>query len=126
MICHHNITAIIVDDEQDARELLEIILHDIEIIDIVGEFNSIEPAIEFIITNQPQLVFLDINMPGKNGFELVEEIRSLQLNPTIIFTTAHSEYSIQAIENEAFGYLIKPINPDKLRKVIHRFSCRNN
>lgn len=119
------IKSIIVDDETDAIEALEILLADLPKIELIGRFDSVDKAIDFIITHQPQLVFLDIDMPGKNGFELIEELKDLHLNPTIIFTTAHPQHAIEAIEEAAFGYLLKPIDPDKLRKVVNRYICDN-
>ena len=119
------ITAIIVDDEADAREALEILLEDIPKIEIINQFEAAQPAIDFIVSTQPDIIFLDIDMPGKNGFEFIAELKDLHLSPNIIFTTAHSEYAIEAIEEAAFGHLLKPIDPDKLRKVVNRYVCEN-
>lgn len=117
------IKSIIVDDEPDARESLEILLMDIPKIEIIGQFGAVVPAIDFITSHQPRLVFLDIDMPGKNGFDFITELKDLHLHPNIIFITAYPEHAIEAIEEAAFGYLLKPIDPDKLRRVVNRFIC---
>ncbi|MCF8371872.1 MAG: LytTR family DNA-binding domain-containing protein [Bacteroidales bacterium] len=118
--------AIIVDDEADARESLEILLQDIPKIEIIGQFESVDKAIDFISSHPTQLVFLDIDMPGKNGFVLIEELKDLHMHPAIIFITAHAQHAIEAIEEAAFGYLLKPIDPVKLRKVINRYICERS
>ena len=82
------IKAIIVDDEPEARDILENLLTDFSDIEILGKENSVDTALISILKHKPDIVFLDIDMPNKNGFELVKELKHLKLNPTIIFVTA--------------------------------------
>lgn len=109
------IKAIIVEDSRLARlELKEILKKHIEI-EIIAEAENVMKAFEIIQKENPDLLFLDINMPEKNGFELLE---MLDVVPTVIFTTAYDEYAIKSFEYNAFDYLLKPINPDRFAKSI--------
>lgn len=111
------ISAVIVEDSRLARlELKELIKNHPEI-DIVGEAENVDDALVLIADKQPQLLFLDINMPEKDGFELLE---SLDEVPTVIFTTAYDEYAIKSFEYNAFDYLLKPINADRFAKTIKK------
>lgn len=114
------ITAIIVDDEQEARDLLENLLSDFQEMEIISKESNVDGAIATIIAHGPDIIFLDIDMPGKDGFVLIDEIRNLNLNPTIIFVTAFNR-AVEAFEQAAFDYLMKPIDPDRLRKAINRY-----
>ena len=110
-----NISAIIVEDSRLARlELKELIKNHPEI-DIIGEAENVDDAIILIEEKKPQLLFLDINMPEKDGFDLLETLDEI---PTVIFTTAYDEYAIKSFEYNAFDYLLKPINPERFAKSI--------
>ncbi|MDP3927396.1 MAG: LytTR family DNA-binding domain-containing protein [Bacteroidota bacterium] len=109
------ITTIIVDDERLAREGLKSLLKDMPDIQIVAEAENVDEALDFIEKLKPQLVFLDIQMPEKNGFELLEELIE---TPAIIFTTAFDEYALKAFEVNALDYLLKPIEKDRLAEAI--------
>lgn len=115
------ITAIIVDDEPDAIDYLNYYLGEIKNIEVVATAENVDAGVEAIIEHKPDIVFLDIDMPGKNGFELVEDINELKLGTIVIFTTGYSEYAVDAFEKAAFGYLMKPIDKDKLHKLINRY-----
>lgn len=111
--------AIIVDDEQSARDVLSQTLNRVAPeINIVGEADSVQSAIEVINENQPDIIYLDIQMPYQNGFELLDQIE--QNKYVVIFTTAYDQYSIRAIKYSAFDYLIKPISPTELQESIQR------
>jgi two-component system LytT family response regulator len=84
---------------------------------------SIDDAVVAIETYQPDLVFLDIQMPNKNGFELFKEVK--EINFEVIFTTAHSEYAIEAIKRSALDYLLKPINYIDLLGAVTRFENKS-
>ena len=114
------ITAIIVDDEEEARDILENLIKDFEEIEIISKESNVDSAIATIIAHKPDIIFLDIEMPGKDGFYLINEIHNLKLNPTIIFITAYNR-AVEAFEYAAFDYLMKPIEPDRLRKSIDRY-----
>ncbi|MCF7859590.1 MAG: response regulator transcription factor [Candidatus Cloacimonetes bacterium] len=116
-----NITCIIIDDEQEACDRLECLLEKIPTVNKIVTETDAEKGIEWIINNSFDLVFLDVEMPKKNGFEVVREIRNKNLAPTFIFVTAYAQYAIKAIRNTAFDYLLKPVDIDELKEAINRF-----
>src|SRR5262245_59036171 len=111
--------AVIVDDERLARNKLRSLLAQHPQIRLVGEADSVDSAIETIERTMPDVVFLDIQMPGKSGFELVNRI---DLPLKIIFVTAFDEYAIRAFELNALDYLLKPVSPERLTKAIDRLA----
>jgi two-component system LytT family response regulator len=112
-----SIKTIIVDDERLAREGLKNLLTDFPEIDIIGEASNADEAIDIIEKLKPQLLFLDIEMPEKNGFVLLEELID---TPCVIFTTAYNEFAIKAFEVNALDYLLKPIQTERLRDAVAR------
>jgi two-component system LytT family response regulator len=109
---------LIVDDERLARNELRRLLEAFPRIEIVGEAANSEEAIEKIDQLGPELLFLDIQMPGKNGFELLSSIEGNV--PDVIFTTAYDEYALKAFEFNALDYLLKPIEPSRLAEAINK------
>jgi len=111
------IKAIIVEDSRLARnELKELVkLH--SNIEIIAEAENVDQAFELITKQQPDLIFLDINMPEKDGFELLELLNDV---PTVVFTTAYDEYAIKSFEYNAFDYLLKPISKERFAKTIEK------
>lgn len=109
--------AIIIDDERLARQELKNLLSPYPEIQIVGEANNAETAIESIKQLKPDVIFLDIQMPGKNGFELLEEISGV---PEVVFVTAYDEYAIRAFEVNALDYLLKPVQPNRLSETVKK------
>ncbi len=114
------IKAVIIDDEQRATDALRLMIEKF-VPDITKVHTGNDPAAaaELIHTVQPQLVFLDIRMPGMSGFDVLKKIN--QRNFKVIFTTAYNEYSIQAIRFSAFDYLLKPIDAQELINAVQRF-----
>ncbi|PXV62330.1 DNA-binding LytR/AlgR family response regulator [Dysgonomonas alginatilytica] len=108
---------IIVDDEPIARKGIQKIVDQISELELLDSFNSAEAASMFMMGNQVDLVFLDIQMPGINGIEFA---RNIPKNTLIIFTTAYSEYALDSYEVEAIGYLVKPIEPERLKKAVDK------
>lgn len=111
------IRALIVDDETSARERLRRMLADNSEIVIVGEARSGLEAVGMIEALQPDLLFLDIQMPGLDGFEVVEALTN---PPLIIFVTAYDEYAIRAFEINALDYLLKPFSQARLTQAVER------
>jgi len=109
--------AIIVDDQRLARKDLRSLLSEYENIEIVGEADSVPSAVTLINEISPDLIFLDIQMPGESGFDLFNKI---DLKAQVIFVTAFDEYAIRAFEVDAIDYLLKPVNPERLRNSIER------
>jgi len=108
---------LIVDDEPPARERLKRLLADIEGIELIGEAEGGVQAVEIMEENKPDLVLLDIQMPGLDGFEVIE---ALEDPPPVIFVTAYDEYAIRAFEVNALDYLLKPFSRERLAKAIRR------
>lgn len=109
--------ALIIDDERLARVELKRLLSPYKEINIVGEAVNADDAAAKINELSPDLIFLDIQMPGKNGFELLEELDKV---PTVIFTTAYDEYALKAFEYNAMDYLLKPIEPKRLEDTVKK------
>lgn len=112
-----SIKAIIVDDERLAREGLKQLLAETGEIDLLGEAANAEEAIELVEKHKPQLLFLDIEMPEKNGFDLLEELIE---TPYVIFTTAYNEFALKAFEVNAMDYILKPVELTRLKEAIAR------
>lgn len=111
--------ALIIDDERLARVELRRLLAPFKEIKIVGEAINAEDALNKITELNPDIIFLDIQMPGKNGFQLLEELDSV---PTVVFTTAYDEYALKAFDYNALDYLLKPIEPKRLEEAIKKIS----
>lgn len=109
--------ALIIDDERLARTELRRLLEPFKEIEIVGEAVNADEAIEKIAQLNPELIFLDIQMPGKSGFDMLEELDKV---PKVIFTTAYDEYALRAFEYNALDYLLKPIEPKRLEEAIRK------
>ena len=111
------IKAIIIDDERLARNELRKLLIDFPEIEVIAEAANANEGIEKIETINPDLVFLDIQMPGKTGFDMLAE---LDKAPHVIFTTAYDEYALKAFEVNALDYLLKPVEPRRLADAIQK------
>ncbi|MEZ7853469.1 MAG: LytTR family DNA-binding domain-containing protein [Cyclobacteriaceae bacterium] len=109
--------AIIIDDERLARKELNNLLENYPEIEIVDQAVNADEALEKIIQLDPELIFLDIQMPGKTGFELLEELEKV---PKVIFTTAYDEFAIKAFDVNALDYLLKPIQEERLKDAINK------
>jgi two-component system LytT family response regulator len=107
--------AIIIDDERLARAELRKLLQDFPEVEVIDEAANAEEGIEKIDSQQPDLIFLDIQMPGKTGFDMLSQ---LERSPQVIFTTAYDEFALKAFEVNALDYLLKPIEPKRLADAI--------
>jgi len=112
-----SLKAIIVDDERLARAELKKLLQAFPDINIIDEAANAEEGVEKIETQNPDIIFLDIQMPGKTGFDLLAD---LEKAPHVIFTTAYDEYALKAFEVNALDYLLKPIEPKRLADAVHK------
>lgn len=114
-------TAIVVDDENPAREeLITLIDEGSDDIEIIGEASSGLTALRLIAEKKPDIVFLDIQMPGLDGLELAREITFMEEKPVIVFVTAYDEHAIKAFELAAADYVLKPAHPKRLKKTLER------
>ncbi|HET9745154.1 MAG TPA: response regulator [Chitinophagaceae bacterium] len=109
--------AIIIDDERLARTELKKLLQDYPEVEVIDEAANADEGINKIDTLQPDLVFLDIQMPGKTGFDMLAQ---LERAPHVIFTTAYDEYALKAFEVNALDYLLKPIEPKRLADAMQK------
>jgi DNA-binding LytR/AlgR family response regulator len=123
-------TCIIVDDEKDACALLENLLKPYNNLKVACSCNNVDSAFKRILEIRPDVIFLDIEMPEKDGFDLVMMLHEqTNLNPKVVFITAFDQYAIQAIKMSAFDYLLKPIERAELQKTIKKLDDdleRNN
>jgi len=108
---------LVIDDERLARQELKKLLKKHQEIEIVGEAANADEAVLLIKEKKPDLIFLDIQMPGKTGFELLEELDEV---PIVIFVTAYDEYAIKAFKVNALDYLLKPVEPKLLSSAIDK------
>ncbi|WP_341216760.1 response regulator transcription factor [uncultured Wocania sp.] len=120
----NKIKVIVVDDEQRALNRMKIVLGNFENVELLELIDSSEAAFDAILKHEPHLVFMDIEMPGKSGLELAEDINKNNLDTKIIYITAHNHYAIKAIKNYAFDYLLKPVNIDELKATLERFKTK--
>ncbi len=109
--------AIIIDDERLARAELRRLLQEFPEIEVIDEAANAEEGLQKIESSNPDLIFLDIQMPGKTGFDL---LRELDHAPQVIFTTAYDEYALKAFEVNALDYLLKPVEPKRLADAVQK------
>jgi two-component system LytT family response regulator len=110
-------TCLIIDDEKLARELILEFLQNFPELELLGECTKGTEAVEKINLLKPDLIFLDVQMPGMNGFDVLEEIEH---EPYVIFTTAYDQHAIKAFEKNAVDYLLKPLDEERFRTAIQR------
>ncbi len=116
------IRAVIVDDEKHAVDELKEILEARGGVEIVGKFADPEAAVAGILNLRPNLLFLDIRMPGMDGFDILKKLSKAGFEPAVIFVTAYQEYAIEAIKHAAFDYILKPVERQELYQALFRFS----
>jgi len=112
----------IIDDQLNSVERLVYMLDKCHEVKVVGNNTDPLEAVEDIIFLKPDIVFLDVEMPGLTGFELIEKVRSHHIATKFIFTTGYSQYAIKAIKARAFDYLLKPIDLDELKQSLCRIT----
>jgi len=111
---------LIVDDEPPARERLRSLLEEIGNLDIIGDAANGTQALKLAVDLSPDVVLLDVRMPGMDGIEAARQLNSLVEPPAVIFTTAYDEYAINAFDAQAVGYLLKPIRKEKLAAALNQ------
>jgi len=116
------ITAILIDDDINLRNGMKALLErTAPEIQIIGEADSVETGVVLMKKTQPQVVFLDIHLGDGSGFDILEEVsKSLKINSQIVFITAHEQYAIKAFRFSALDFLLKPVDPEELEKVIEK------
>ena len=114
------ISCIIVDDEQPALEELNFLLNSIPEVKVIGQGRNGIEAIQLVEEFEPDLLFLDIEMPGLNGFKVVEHLAKKDELPQLVFVTAYDHYAVQAFEVNAVDYILKPVDPARLDVAVKR------
>ncbi|GMV08215.1 MAG: DNA-binding response regulator [Gemmatimonadota bacterium] len=110
---------LIVDDEELGRDVLRLRLDAVPDVEIIGEASNGDEAVELVLSLRPDLVFLDVQMPGLDGLGVLEAVAAEYL-PAVVFVTAHDEYAIRAFEHHALDYLLKPVTPRRLLAALER------
>jgi two-component system LytT family response regulator/two-component system response regulator LytT len=118
------IRTVVVDDENPARNELCFLLEQLDDVDVVGQARNGLDAMEIIRKQQPDLVLLDIQMPGRTGFEVTRELLVREVDTQIVFVTAYDQYAIEAFEVNAVDYLLKPVEARRLQQSIERVKRR--
>lgn len=117
----NKLKAIIIDDSPQARKLLTLMLEEhYDVLEVIAEAEQANQGFEFIKQHKPDVIFLDIEMPGKSGIQLAEQLLKEKINPVIVFTTAYNDYALKAFRLSAIDYLLKPINEIHLEEAIEK------
>jgi two-component system LytT family response regulator/two-component system response regulator LytT len=114
------IRTVFADDEKLARDEIGYLLNDLAEVEVVGEARNGLEAFSLIEKERPDLVLLDIEMPGLDGFQLVREMQALERPPRVVFVTAYDRYALQAFEVSAMDYLLKPVSRERLSQAIEK------
>jgi two-component system LytT family response regulator len=113
------IRALIVDDEQLARQRVRLLLDEEPDVEVIGESEDGFEAVDQIQATEPDLIFLDVQMPDMDGFEVLRRVPQALL-PVVIFTTAHDQHALRAFEANALDYLLKPFKPTRFKEAVQR------
>jgi len=114
------VRAIIVDDEAPARSEMRYLLEKVDDIEVLGEASTGDEALKLMSAVCYDIAFLDIDMPGMSGLDMVEHIKKLECQPAVIFTTAYGQFAVKAFELDVADYLLKPVSEDRLKNAISR------
>jgi two-component system, LytTR family, response regulator len=119
----NKVRVVVIDDERSSREELKREIKKYSVFDVIGEARNADDAKKLIEAEQPDLIFLDIQMPEKSGFDLLESLTNV---PRVVFITAFNQYAVQAFEVNALDYLLKPIRQERFEKTIEKIYERIN
>ncbi len=120
------IRTIVIDDEPASLERMEYVLSMFQEIDVIHYSMDPVKAVQLILDEKPDLVFVDVEMPLKNGFNVIKDIHDAGFFPGFVFITAYDQYAIKAIKQEALDYLLKPIDIEELKVAIDHFKSRHS
>ena len=121
---NRKLTVLIVDDEKDSRDILKFLLKDINDIQIIDEAENAETALFKFLDRKPDLVLLDLVMPGKNGIEFIELLKKQKIDTNIVIVSAHGSLAIEAIKNGVYDFLLKPVVPAQLNNIIKKIKSK--
>jgi two-component system LytT family response regulator len=114
-----SLRAFVIDDEPLAREGLELRLDDLDTVEVTGSYGRARSALDVLRADPPDLLFLDVKMPGLDGFDMLAELEPSD-RPVVIFVTAYDEYAVRAFEERAVDYLLKPVDADRLADAVEQ------
>ncbi len=117
----NEINCILIDEETEALDRLESLLTKFDFVNVLYKIDNPDDALNKIIEIKPNLIFIDVEMPRKSGFDIIVEVREQNLNPKFIFVTGYNQYAIKAIRAAAFDFLLKPVDIDELKNALNRF-----
>ncbi len=121
------IRTVIIEDEHEALDLLSGLVEATGLAIVTGSTTDPRKAVKLITDHEPEIIFLDIRMPGLSGFDILNELhRKIRTVPFVVFTTAFDEYAIKAFEYAAFDYLLKPVDPERLQETLMRYNTTIN
>ncbi|PFM10667.1 DNA-binding response regulator [Bacillus cereus] len=112
---------LVVDDEMLARDELKYLLERTEEVEIIGEADCVEDALEELMKNKPDIVFLDIQLSDDNGFEIANILKKMKNPPAIVFATAYDQYALQAFEVDALDYILKPFDEERIVQTLKKY-----
>lgn len=115
------VRAIIIDDEISAIKLLEEMLGKLEGLIVAGYAQDVEEGINQVLRHRPDIIFLDIKLTEENGFDLIRRLKQYDADPFIVMVTGYDQFGMQALKAGAFDYLLKPVDPNELLRVISRY-----
>ena len=118
------IRSLIVDDESPARSEMRYLLGKLDDIEILGEAGTADEALKMMDSICYDIAFVDIDMPGMNGLEMAEKVKELDCQPAIVFTTAYSQFAVQAFEIDIADYLVKPVSEERLKSAVDRVKSK--
>lgn len=111
---------LVVDDEMLARDELKYLLEQTKEVEIIGEADCVEDALEELMKNKPDIVFLDIQLSDDNGFEIANILKKMKNPPAIVFATAYDQYALQAFEVDALDYILKPFDEERIVQTLKK------
>jgi two-component system, LytTR family, response regulator len=118
------IKTIIIDDEMSAILLLEEMLSKIDRVSVAGHAMDVASGVSLVLHHRPDIIFLDIKLNDENGFDLIRRLKDYDENPFIVMVTGYDEFGLEAIKAGAFDYILKPVDPEELLKVISRYRLK--
>ena len=119
-----SIKVVIIDDEMPAITRMKVLLKNFPEVEIAGLFQDPQAALLSVLDDAPDLIFLDIEMPGMTGIEFASEVNRNHIDSKIVFISSHDQYALNAIREEAFDYLLKPVSIDELKRCLIRFQSK--
>lgn len=117
---------LVVDDEMLARDELKYLLERTKEVEIIGEADCVEDALEGLMKNKPDIVFLDIQLSDDNGFEIANILKKMKNPPAIVFATAYDRYALQAFEVDALDYILKPFDEERIVQTLKKYKTKQS